>query len=206
MKQEAKSTLARQRILTAAIAEFSEKGYEGASLSAACAQNGISKGIVYHHFKDKNELYLLCVKTCFESLTTYLKTALQAYSGPDEGRMQYYFAARLRFFAQQPQYLGIFTGAVFQPPEALSAEIAACRKEFDTLNLSALTSLLEGRKLRANLTAAMITEDFRMYMDDFNLHFREALRQGASPEQVLREHEERCHRLIDILLHGILDV
>lgn len=72
MSQEETSTQARQHILDAAIREFSAKGYEsGASLNTACAENGISKGIVCHHFKDKNELYLLCVEECVDTLTDY---------------------------------------------------------------------------------------------------------------------------------------
>ena len=60
MKREEKNSLARQRILDAALEEFSSRGYEGASLNTVCAEKGISKGIIYHHFKDKDELYLLC--------------------------------------------------------------------------------------------------------------------------------------------------
>ena len=46
MEQKTRSALTRQRILDAAMAEFSSKGYEGASLNAACAENGFSKGVV----------------------------------------------------------------------------------------------------------------------------------------------------------------
>ena len=52
MKQEERSALARQRILKSALREFAGKGYDGASLSAMCAQDGLSKGILYHHFLD----------------------------------------------------------------------------------------------------------------------------------------------------------
>ena len=65
MKREEKSALARQRILDAAGEEFARKGYEGASLNTVWAEKGISKGIIYHHFRDKKELYLLCVEDCF---------------------------------------------------------------------------------------------------------------------------------------------
>lgn len=46
MKREEKSALSRQRILEAAMEEFSLKGYEGASLNAVWAEKGISKGII----------------------------------------------------------------------------------------------------------------------------------------------------------------
>ena len=115
MKQKTRSALTRQRILDAAMAEFSSKGYEGASLNAACAENGFSKGVVYHHFKDKNELYLLCVQRCFNAVTERLKEAAACLSGTAEERLRSYFDARLRFFTQNPLYLGVFAGAAFRP-------------------------------------------------------------------------------------------
>ena len=56
MNREEKNALSRQRILEAALEEFSRKGYEAASLSNVCAEKGIPKGIIYHHFNGKNWL------------------------------------------------------------------------------------------------------------------------------------------------------
>ena len=197
MEQKTRSALTRQRILDAAMAEVSSKGYEGASLNAACAENGFSKGVVYHHFKDKNELYLLCVQRCFNAVTERLKEAAARLSGTAEERLRSYFDARLRFFTRNPLYLGVFAGAAFRAP----AE--ARRKEFDRLNLSVLTSLLEGKKLRIGLSPSIIAEDLKMYMDYLDMRLCGALHQGASTEQVMLDYEERYHRQIGILLHGV---
>ncbi len=203
MEQKTRSAQTRQRILDAAMAEFSSKGYEGASLNAACAENGFSKGVVYHHFKDKNELYLLCVQRCFNAVTERLKEAAACLSGTAEERLRSYFDARLRFFTQNPLYLGVFAGAAFRPPAELAAEVEARRKEFDRLNLSVLTSLLEGKKLRIGLSPSIIAEDLKMYMDYLDMRLCGALHQGASTEQVMLDYEERYHRQIGILLHGV---
>ena len=85
MKQEEKSALARRRILDAAMREFAHKGYEGASLNTVCAENGISKGIIYHHFRDKSELYLLCVEECFDALTASLERERAAFGPQEQG-------------------------------------------------------------------------------------------------------------------------
>lgn len=229
MKREEKNVLSRQRILEAAMEEFSQKGYEGASLNTVCTEKGISKGIIYHYFRDKDELYLLCVEKCFDALTECLREAVQSSEGSLSEKLQQYFDARLCFFANHPQYLGIFADASFDPPIKLTAEIAARRSDFDELNISVLTRLLAGEKLREGLSVNTIVEDFRMYMDYFNIHFKEALRrenpevilQSAEAlregepaevimqeetfkENLLRQHEERCHRQLDILLYGVL--
>jgi len=45
-----------QHIVEAAVAEFLEKGYEGASMEAIARRAGISKGGLYHHFRNKDEV------------------------------------------------------------------------------------------------------------------------------------------------------
>ena len=62
MKREEKNLQSRQRILEGALKEFSAKSYAEASLNNICNDNDISKGIIYHYFKDKDQLYLLCAR------------------------------------------------------------------------------------------------------------------------------------------------
>lgn len=205
MNREEKNALSRQRILEAALEEFSQKGYEAASLSNVCAEKGISKGIIYHHFKDKDALYLLCVEDCFDRVSAYLREAADTLSGTAEEKLAAYFDARLRFFALQPVYLGIFAEAAFNPPLALAEEIARRRQGFDRLNADVLTGVLGDAPLRAGLRAEAVVEDFRMYMDYFNLRFRSAFRSGYSIDEILTAHETKCRRQLDILLHGVLE-
>lgn len=202
MKQEQKSALSRQRILDAAMEEFSGKGYEGASLNTVWAEKGISKGIVYHHFRHKDELYLLCVQRCFDALTEHMRIAAQALDGTAQEQLRCYFDARLQFFAQNPLYLGLFVDAL-DPPQKLLPRITQLREQFDTLNVSVLTGLLQCEPLRPGRSVEQVAEDFRMYLDYFNLRFKTACRSSRSRQEILREHEETCHRQIDQLLYGV---
>ena len=72
MNQKEKSQISKDKILNAAIAEFGTKTYENASLNNICNDNKISKGLIYHYFKNKDELFLKCVKVCFDELVDYL--------------------------------------------------------------------------------------------------------------------------------------
>ena len=124
MKREDKSVMSRQRILEAAFEEFASKGYDGASLNAVWVEKGISKGIIYHHFKDKDEIYPACVAICFDALTAwcarrlvrsplgalaaYLEPRVKEMHGSVEDCLQAYFNARISFFAENPLFLGIF--------------------------------------------------------------------------------------------------
>lgn len=191
--------------MDAAMVEFSRNGNDMASMNALCAENEISKGIVYHYFKDKNELYLLCVETCFTAVTDSLEETARTLTGSAEQQLREYFDARLRFFAENRIYLGIFASAAFAPPEALAPKIAKLRRRFDDLNISVLMRLLQSEPLRNGLSVEAVVRDFNMYMDYFNLHFRSALSARQSADALLKEHEERCHRQLHILLYGVLE-
>jgi TetR/AcrR family transcriptional regulator len=48
----------QERILNAALKEFAQKGYENASTNAIVKSAEISKGLLFHYFNNKKELYL----------------------------------------------------------------------------------------------------------------------------------------------------
>lgn len=48
----------REAIISAAIQEFYEKGFEGSSMDTISKEANVSKATVYNHFKNKEELFL----------------------------------------------------------------------------------------------------------------------------------------------------
>lgn len=203
MKRKEKNLQSRQRILEGALKEFSAKSYAEASLNNICNNNGISKGIIYHYFKDKDELYLLCVKECFDALTSYLSDAVKTLNGGVEEQLRGYFDARLRFFSDNPRYLNLFCNAVINPPMHLRKAIGEVKSEFDTLNIAVLTKFLDRASLRPDVTVPEVVEDFRAYQDFFNARYL-SIQQGRSAESILHDHEERYHRQLKMLLHGVM--
>lgn len=101
MKKEEKTQLTRERILQAAIKEFGANGYTGASINTIC-ETGISKGLLYHNFKNKDAVYLACIRVCFEKMTEYLG---KQDIGSD---LQSYMNARFRFFREYENEARIF--------------------------------------------------------------------------------------------------
>lgn len=205
MNQEEKSAAARLRILQAAQAAFAQDGYDGTSLSAMCRDYGISKGILYHHFKDKDDLYLCCVSNCFQMLAADLVSVRRAPTEP-ETRITAYFNARTQYFAEHPAHLGLFLQTLFGQPSHLAEQLASIRKLLDQVNIDILTDLLSSVPLREGLIVSEVVDDIRMYMDYFNLRAWVNSSQFASLEETFRAHEQACRRQIHMLLYGALQI
>jgi AcrR family transcriptional regulator len=56
-KREASSAVRREAILTAALDEFSARGFEAARLDDVAKRAGVAKGTIYLYFRDKESLF-----------------------------------------------------------------------------------------------------------------------------------------------------
>lgn len=201
MKRYEKNMQTRRKIIDSAILEFGEKSYGEASVNTICSTGNISKGIIYHYFKDKDELYLNCVRECFDALTDYLGTVVTVDGLSAEGAMEGYFDARIAFFEAHPSYLGIFCGAVTNPPVHLSAAVDEITAGFNAQTVWIMTALLGKVKLRPDVTLEEVIEVFREYQDFVNVR----IQMRTSGKSTLEEHEKRCRRSLQILLYGVIE-
>lgn len=200
MKREEKNQQTRRRIMDSALAEFSRQGYGASSVNTICSAQNLSKGIIYHYFKTKDDLYLACVEECFQLLTQYLKNGLSVGKSAQE-QLEAYFAVRMSFFREYPVYQPIFCGAVISPPAHLAADIQARKQPFDTLNAEILESLLDPLPLCPHVTKEEIVETFRQFQDFINAKYQTA-------NMGVREFEmrdESCRKALNILLYGVIE-
>jgi AcrR family transcriptional regulator len=65
----------RDAIVKAAIEVFAQKGYAGASTREICAEAGLTKPVLYYHFRGKEHLYR---ELMIDSFGTYEKMLLRA--------------------------------------------------------------------------------------------------------------------------------
>lgn len=204
MKRELKTLQSREKILHAAIGEFGSNGYDKASLNAALAQSGISKGLVYHYFKNKDELYLSCVKSCFEALMEYLETNCTNSSQSDL-RLEEYFDARQRFFTENPLYIRIFFNAVIQPPTHLKTDIEGLKKDLDQFNLNIFESALSGLTLRKGISIEDAVSYFIAVQEIFHRQYFQDSNSWENESNFIVLHEEKVRKSVDMILYGIAE-
>lgn len=196
MKREEKSQLMRRRIMDGALAEFSAQGYAASSVNTLCAAEGISKGILYHYFETKDDLFLACVEACFRLLTEDLLQKSQAAHGSIDAQLEAYFTARMAFFAAHPLYQRIFCEAVIAPPAHLCAQIQRCKQPFDELNAQILDHLLSQLPLRAPISKEDVIQTFGEFQNFVNARF---------PTSEFEAHEAACRKALNILLYGVVE-
>lgn len=64
-------------MIDAALREFSEKGYENASLNTILKEAGISKGTFYYHFANKEDLYFYLIELFIAEKKEFMAQAIK---------------------------------------------------------------------------------------------------------------------------------
>lgn len=191
MKQAEKNRQSRAFILTHAFAEFSAYGYSGSTLNQICEKGNISKGMLYHYYKNKDMLYLACVELLFKDMTAFLKEHILL----DSVTVSQYFSIRMHFFQQHPAHRQLFYDVLLYPQSHLAGEVKACRLEFDAFNNQVLRQVLEKEKLCNCLPVNIVLQQFRAFVDFLGVYIQEETTVDA---------EQKANELLHTMLYGLI--
>jgi AcrR family transcriptional regulator len=157
----------RQRsILYAAAEVFARHGYDGARIEEIAEAAGVSKGLIYEHFKGKRELYAhIRSKGTAESLDRVLEAAAAA-DADSRQQLEAALSAFLDFVAEQPLVWQVIEQEVSDPEinalmqsqqqrseQAIAALLAAdelmAAQDFDPEQIELLGVMINGAAVRA---------------------------------------------------------
>jgi TetR/AcrR family transcriptional regulator len=112
----------RRKILDAAIAEFAENGYDKASTNAIVKEAGIAKGLLFHYFGSKRNLYLLALQHAVDFYVDYFMKSLGKLPSDLLDRLMMWGELKLRMFAEHPVMYRMGVSAIQDVPPDLRAE------------------------------------------------------------------------------------
>lgn len=97
------------RVLEAAIREFADKGYAGASMNRVVQEAGISKGALFQYFGSKSGLFVYVYKMAFGLVKDYLRAVREETKDEDFFmRLERIMDAGIRFIQTQPGLARIY--------------------------------------------------------------------------------------------------
>ena len=109
VKESPKTGDSRDRIIEASFQEFGRHGYEGASTNQICQTAGISKGLLYHYFKSKENLFFSVCDRCIEDLENELSQEHFEGKNSDLDALLCFYQKQADFFLSHPAHSHILT-------------------------------------------------------------------------------------------------
>ncbi len=130
----------KTEILEAAIPLFAEAGFNGVSMRVIAREVGLNAATIYHHFQDKQTLYIAAMAHAFARRSEILSQAL-ATDAPPEQRLKKFAAALCELVHGDPDFgkliqreilagdevrLRLLAGQIFQ--EFFTSLLELCRE------------------------------------------------------------------------------
>lgn len=196
MEKSKKTEITVSKIIEAAMDEFGTNGYAGGTVNRIC-KAGINKGLLYHNFSGKDELYLICLRRSSQKLIQHI----QQRDGTKD--LESYMAARLDFFNHYPREAHLFFDALLNPPNHLSGQIRLALTDFNALNEITYGKTLEALVLRDGISRADAVSYLHLLQLMLNGYFSSPAFQSLTLQEKAEMHEKILPKLLNRMLYGI---
>ena len=199
MKKELKTKLTQERIIDAALIEFSQKGYKAFGINELCKNHKISKGILYHNFAGKTELYLACVRESFHKAVSMIR----GESG-EVPSLADYVERRHRFSKDFPHHSHIFFEAWLMTPAEIAEEVAKEKAVFEDLNRQVSEKLLAESTLKDHISQEQALDYLSFIQQLFRSYYLTVSGSAESPS-LASQYERDLNKVLHLMIYGILD-
>ncbi|WP_308526469.1 TetR/AcrR family transcriptional regulator [uncultured Oscillibacter sp.] len=204
MTQKERQEHSRREIYRAALEEFGTNGYDQVNMERICANHGISKGMMYHYYSSKDQLFLLCVERTFSDLKAYVEQHMAELDGQDAlESIKGYFLLRERYFERNPWQKAVFEHAMLRPPRSLADQIQQLRAPIQETNREFMRRLVQRMPLRPGLEPDKVIR----HLEGIGTFFQNAMAyycQGGKKGPDLHTMLEHAGEMLDLFLYGVL--
>lgn len=111
------------QIMEVGIAEFAARGYDGANTNTIARKAGISVGVLFKYYGDKEGFFLACLQRSLDILTQVLEQVEQAEGKPLE-KAEALFRTLIAFSRQHGDYIRMYHMITAISNPALSRKLA----------------------------------------------------------------------------------
>lgn len=203
----------KQRILKTCLQEFAQKGYEKASTNAMVEALGIAKGLLFHYFGSKKDLYLYL----WEHTARTFNEELLAHMRLSEGKREDFFdriksntVVKLRTCLEFPTEYQFLMQSVSGLPQEVEDDLSLVRERLYALFMQASTETgigdLSPDNLRKGVSRDKAVRFITMVLDQLTMDFVREYR-GREIEMLARpKHIAKAAGLdeaLDMIRHGI---
>lgn len=138
----------QERILNAALKEFAQKGYENASTNEIVKAAGISKGLLFHYFNNKKELYLFLYNHFVEVLAEEFFNELDFTERDIFERLKNLMKLKNRLIIRHPEVFNFMMKASLEEAEEVSSELNSTTTELMHTSYNRLFENIDLTKFR----------------------------------------------------------
>lgn len=194
----------KKTILDACIHEFADKGYEKASTNTIVKEAGISKGILFHYFKNKRGLFLYVVDYCIRIFVEEYDKYPLTDTGDIFQRLGELSVIKLKMTHANPELSKILMEALENSQEDIRSEVERRYNQLSSVYLPAFFKEIDYSKFRSGVNPSKAIEILMLFLKALGDKYIKNY-QGKGEELLLNYDKlmEEYNEYMEILKYGM---
>jgi TetR/AcrR family transcriptional regulator len=138
----------RDRIINAAIKEFAQKGYDSASTNEIVKEAGISKGLLFHYFQSKKQLFFFLFDYCYNLVADEFYKKVDLTERDFFKRIRQSVHIKMDLQTKYPDILNYIQEAFMQDSPDIKEEFDKKKQELTAVNIGIIYDGIDLSKFR----------------------------------------------------------
>lgn len=144
------------RIINAAIKEFAQKGYDSASTNEIVKEAGISKGLLFHYFQSKKQLFFFLFDYCYNLVADEFYKKVDLTEPDFFKRIRQAVHIKMDLQTQYPEILTFIQEAFIQDSPDIKDEFDKKKQELNAVNIGIIYDGIDLSKFRDDVDVQKI--------------------------------------------------
>jgi TetR/AcrR family transcriptional regulator len=146
----------QDRIINAAIKEFAQKGYNSASTNEIVKEAGISKGLLFHYFQSKKQLFFFLFDYCYNLVADEFYKKVDLTERDFFKRIRQSVHIKMDLQTKYPDILTFIQEAFMQDSPEIKDEFEKKKQELNAVNIGIIYDGIDLSKFRDDVDVQKI--------------------------------------------------
>ena len=194
----------KEQILDDCLAVFAQHGYEKTSTGMLAKAAGISRTLIFHHFKSKKELYLSLLDRCFEKGRMEMNFDTLQESQEFFEAKEKASTIKFNYYKENPNLYKVVMEAFYHTPEELKVDIEEKYGELIDDRDKVLEELFKKVPLREGVERKQAFKLIKLTLEYFeNKYLSELVEDKDLNETYLENFIKERNGFLDMIRYGI---
>ncbi|GHH98030.1 TetR/AcrR family transcriptional regulator [Neobacillus kokaensis] len=141
----------QDRIINAAIKEFAQKGYDNASTNEIVKVAEISKGLLFHYFGNKKQLYLFLFDYCYDLIADEFFKKIDLSETDFFIRMRQAVIIKMELLANYPELFNFLQAVYLEESREIRQEFEKKLQQLQEINFAKMYENIDTSKFRSDI-------------------------------------------------------
>lgn len=174
----------RERVINAALKEFAQKGYSAASTNEIAKEAGISKGLLFHYFTSKKDLYLYLYDHSIEMLVNEIEAKVDREEKDFFEKIRQTAVVKLGIYNVHPDLFQFMEKAFFEESPDVKAELRERYKRIAASEYSHMFADIDTSKFKEGIDPGRAVQIVLWTMEGLGEQMREKHRRAGGELQI----------------------